>query len=188
VTAAVTDFADGVDACHAAVAGSGPTGPVVGTGGGLAVASSRRLAGEPVRGCAALSWGAAPAADDEALAEFGALLVRLHWATLRARLDDVVGHLDARTSEGAALLHRQLVRGAIADVALALSVTEDLLDLPRSGQRLWVAHLGLVSAGRALLKLFGGASFLADGPGGVLYLAELLGNVYLLQETGNGRG
>lgn len=77
-----------------------------------------------------------------------------------------------------ALLHRQLVQGAVADVALALSDSAGLLDVPKTRHRLWRVCLGLVAAGRNLLTLFGGVSFLADGPVSVLYLAELLGNVY----------
>jgi hypothetical protein len=167
-------FGAAVDACHGAVSGS-----VVGSPGELAIASADRLSGEPVRGCDALSWRAVPASNHDDLAEFGALLVRLHWETVGVQLDDVLRHLADRTSEGTPLLHRQLVQGAVADVALALSDTEGLLELPSTASRRWQAHLGLVSAGRTLLKLFGGSSFLAGGPGSVLYLAELLGNVYL---------
>lgn len=183
MTSGVTDLAAGVDACHEAVAGPAP---VVGSRGGLALASGRRLSGEPVPGCSALSWARVPAASPETQTEFGALLVRLHWDTVRAQLDHVVGHLGERTMEGTALLHRQLVQGAIADIALALSDTAGLLDLRVNRQRLWQAHLALVTAGRSLLKLFGGASFLADGPGSLLYLAELLGNVYLHPGTEHG--
>jgi hypothetical protein len=170
MTSAV-DFAERVDACHVAA--------VVGSSGGIAVASGRRLPGEAVRGCPALSWSCVEPSDEEVLTEFGALFVRLHWDTIRAELDHVVAHLTERTSDGTALLNRQLVQGAIADVALALSDSAEQLDLPKSRHRLWRVHLDLVSAGRNLLKLFGAASFLADGPGSVLYLAELLGNVYL---------
>jgi hypothetical protein len=180
MTSSVAEFAAGVDACHEAMAAG-----VVGARGGLAVASSRRLSGEPLPGCSALSWDTAEASEDRVLTEFGALFVRLHGEAVRTQLDGVVRHLADRTSDGTALLNRQLVQGAIADVALALSESLSLLDLPHTAERLWQAHLGLVSAGRTLLKLFGGASFLADGPGGVLYLAELLGNVYLHPEDGH---
>jgi hypothetical protein len=182
MTSAVA-FADGVDACHEAASES-----VVGSSGKIAVASGRRLSGEPVRGCPASSWSCVEPSDDEVLAEFGALFVRLHWDTIRAELDHAVEHLTERTSEGTALLHRQLVQGAVADVALALSDSAGLLDLPKTRHRLWRVHLGLVAASRNLLKLFGGASFLADGPGSVLYLAELLGNVYLHPGRENSRG
>lgn len=186
MTAAVdvtAEFAAGLDACHGAV-GAG----LVGSAHGLAVASSRRLSGRPVPGCPTLTWASAPRSADGALAEFGSRLVSLHWEVVRTQLDRVVERLGQRTSDGTALLHRQLVQGAIADVAIALSDTAGLLDLPGSGQRGWQAHLELVAAGRKLLTLFGGESFLADGPGSALYLAELLGNVYLHPGTGNSRG
>ncbi len=176
------ELAAGLDACHAAV-GVG----LVGSARGLAVASSHRLPGRRVPGCAGVSWVRTPASADDVLAEFGSRLVHLHWELIRNQLDRVVARLGERTSEGTALLHRQLVQGAIADVAIALSDTAGLLDLPDPTQRLWPAHLGLVAAGRTLLTLFGGESFVAGGPGGAQYLAELLGNVYLHPGTGNSR-
>ena len=177
------EFAAELDACHDAV-GVG----LVGSAHGLAIASSRRLAGRPVPGCPGLTWASAPRSADGVLAEFGSRLVSLHWEVVRTQLDRVVARLGERTSEGSALLHRQLVQGAIADVAIALSDTGGLLDLPGNGQRRWQAHLGLVAAGRKLLTLFGGESFVADGPGSALYLAELLGNVYLHPGPGSSRG
>jgi hypothetical protein len=184
VTGRLAEFAMGVDACHDAVAGPVST---VGAPCGIAVASWQRLPGEPLRGVDALSWHAAPASDERTLAEFAPRLVRLQWNTVRAELDDVLDHLTQRTSKGVPLLEHELVRGAIADVALALSEAASLLDLPPAGARLWRVHLRLVSAGRTLLKLFGASGFLTDGPGGVLYLTELMGNVYLHPETEDGR-
>jgi hypothetical protein len=177
------ELAAGLDACHDTV-GAG----LVGSAGGLAVASSRRLSGRPVPGCPGFTWARTPTSDDDVLAEFGLRLVFLHWDVVRTQLDRVVARLGERTSEGTTLLHRQLVQGAIADVAIALSDTVGLLDLAGSRQRLWQAHLGLVAAGRITLTLFGGESFVADGPGSAQYLAELLGNVYLHPGTGNSRG
>jgi hypothetical protein len=184
VTGGLAEYATGVDACHDAVAGPAGT---VGAPSGIAVASRRRLPGEPLPGGDVLSWHAVPASDERTLAEFAARLVRLQWHTVRAHLDAALGHLTERTSKGAPLLEHELVRGAIADVALALSEAESLLDLPPTAARRWRVHLRLVSAGRTLLKLFGAAGFLADGPGGVLYLAELTGNVYLHPGTEDGR-
>jgi hypothetical protein len=180
----LAEFATGVDACHDAVAGPAGT---VGAPAGIAVASRRRLPGEPLRAGDVLCWHAMPASDERTLAEFAARLVRLQWHTVGAELDDVLGHLTERTSKGAPLLEHELVRGAIADVALALSEAASLLELPPTAARLWRLHLRLVSAGRTLLKLFGASGFLTDGPGGVLYLAELMGNVYLHPETEDGR-
>jgi hypothetical protein len=184
VTGRLAAFATGVDACHDAVAGPAST---VGAASGIAVASRRRLPGDPLWGSDVLSWQAVRPSDERTLAEFAARLVRLQWDTVRVQLDDVLGHLTERTSKGAPLLEQQLVQGAIADVALALSEAASLLDLPFTAARLWQVHLRLVSAGRTLLKLFGAAGFLVDGPGGVLYLTELLGNVYLHPGTEDGR-
>ncbi|HEV3358540.1 MAG TPA: hypothetical protein VG247_17225 [Pseudonocardiaceae bacterium] len=70
------------------------------------------------------------------------------------------------------------MQGAVADVALALSDSAGLLDVPKTRHRLWRVCLGLVAAGRNLLTLFGGVSF----------LAELLGNVYPHPGRENSRG
>lgn len=66
-----------------------------------AVACGRRLSGEPVRGCPALSWSCVEPSDDEVVTEFG----------------------------------------AVADVALALSGSAGLLDLPKTRHRLYLVEL-----------------------------------------------
>ncbi|MBD0674417.1 hypothetical protein, partial [Streptomyces sp. CBMA156] len=110
-------------------------------------------------------------------------LLRLHRELLRELLDAVVVRLGHRTSEGANLLNRQLVRSAVADVALALTEAADLLAIPdRTAARRHRIHHGLVDAGRVAIKLYGASGFVADGPGRLLYLAELLGNTYLLPD------
>jgi hypothetical protein len=187
----VTDFVAALDACHEQAS---PGGAVCARTG-WTVASARRVSGDPVPGSAGLlrasrgTGGPRP----EALAAFSSALVRLHWRTLRTAFDATVVRLGSRTSEGTDLLSRQLVQGAVADAALALNDCAGLLGLPdESGppgppgaaadageRRLWQARTTLVRAGRATLKLSGAAGFLAAGPGSVIYLAELLGNVYL---------
>jgi hypothetical protein len=100
-----------------------------------------------------------------------------------AASESVVGSSGKTAVASGRRLSRDPVRGYPA-----LSDSAGLLDVPKTRHRLWRVCLGLVAAGRNLLKLFGGASFLADGPGGVLYLAELLGNAYLHPGRENSRG
>jgi hypothetical protein len=172
-------FAAALDDCHEWAAPDA----VVSSPDGWAVASARRLPdGSPVTG----SSGALVAVRGETLVAgpaqdgFCDALVRLHRQVLRDVLDGAVTHLGERDSEGAGLLNRQLVRGAVADVALTLSETQALLDLPEGTvERRRRVYRDLVAAGRTALKLYGARSFMAEGPGRLIYLTELLGNTYL---------
>ncbi|AEW96629.1 MULTISPECIES: hypothetical protein [Streptomycetaceae] len=177
---ALHGFARALDACHDAAA----PGALVASGDGWVIASTARLpGGVPVpggAGAAVAMAGGAPAAPAEVLEAFADGLVRLHREAVRGVLDAAVARLDQRRSEGANLLNRQLVQGAVADVALVLSEAEDLLALadPTAGRRRHV-HRRLVTAGRAALQLHGASGFVATGPGSLLHLTELLGNTYL---------
>ncbi|GAB1334068.1 hypothetical protein ACE1SV_06580 [Streptomyces sp. E-15] len=175
-------FAGELDDCHEqAVPGGTVPSPA-----GWTVASAQRLpGGAPVPGSSGTLAAARdePPADARALQVFHDALLRLHWRLLRDVLDGAVSRLDGRSSEGASLLGRQLVRGTIADVALTLSETRDLLDLPRpTAERRRRIHRTLVGAGRTALGLYGASSFAAEGPGRLLHAAELLGNTYLHPE------
>ncbi|MFJ7152246.1 hypothetical protein ACIQVT_29305 [Streptomyces sp. NPDC100445] len=181
-TAAPRDFAAALDACHDRAA----LGGLVVSRGGWAVASPARVpagAGVPgASGALAAERGGTPS-DDRRQEAFADELIGLHRRTLRGVLDGAVARLDGRVSEGSNLLNRQLVRGAVADVALALSEADDLRALPGSTPwRRWRIHRHLVDAGRTVLKLYGAGGFVAGGPGTVLYLAEVLGNTYLRPE------
>ncbi|MFE2727328.1 hypothetical protein [Kitasatospora sp. NPDC059327] len=176
------DFAAALDACHEL---AGP-GALVTSPGGWAVASAARLPeGVPVPGGSAVLavTGSGVPSPERARELFADGLLRLHRELLRGLLDAVVVRLGDRTSEGANLLNRQLVQSAVADVALALTEAADLLAIPdRTAARRHRIHRGLVDAGRVAIKLYGASGFVADGPGRLLYLAELLGNTYLLPD------
>ncbi|MEU2437215.1 hypothetical protein ABZ595_13575 [Streptomyces rubradiris] len=179
VTRWLEAFAGELDDCHEQAAPGG----TVPSPAGWTIASAQRLpAGAEVPGTSGTLAAVRdePPAADRAAQVFCDALVRLHWRLLRDVLDGAVSRLDGRTSEGAPLLGRQLVRGTIADVALALSETRDLLDLPRpTAERRRRIHRDLVAAGRTALGLYGASSFAAEGPGRLLLAAELLGNTYL---------
>ncbi|ARZ66058.1 hypothetical protein SMD11_0392 [Streptomyces albireticuli] len=175
-------FAGALDDCHERAV---PGGVVV-SPAGWAVASVRRLGdGAPVPdGSGVLAARHGPRASDAAaLGTFREALLELHRRTLRGVLDAAVARLDRRESEGVPLLGRQLVRGSVADVALALSQARDVLRLPRpTAGRHHRVHRELVDAGRTALKLYGAFGFTAEGPGGLLHLTELLGDTYLYPE------
>ncbi len=176
--AGLREFTAALDAAHESVS----PGTLVGSPAGWAVASPARAEGVEVAG----SSGALVAvrdtapATDQVLQAFADQLLTLHRKALGEVLDVAVARLDKRVSEGSNLLNRQLVRGSAADVALALSETDDLRALPDpTPARRWRVHQEMVGAGRVLLKLYGASSFASDGPGRLLYLTELLGNTYL---------
>jgi hypothetical protein len=188
VDKAVQEFVAALDACH----DRAEPGAAVVSPSGWVIASAVRVAdGTPVPGgwaelCAARRD--TPSAEHRR-AVFADGLLRLQRQTLHQLLDTAVQRLDQRTSEGANLLNRQLVRGAVADVALALSEVDDLGDRPGDARRRWLRHRDLVTAGRTLIKLYGASGFAADGPGRLVYLLELLGNTYLHPgEEGAGDG
>ncbi|MCW5253889.1 MULTISPECIES: hypothetical protein [unclassified Streptomyces] len=176
-------FATALDACHDAALPGG----AVPSGTGWAVASAERLTGggplPGTHGRLAARRAGGPA-DPAAYGAFCGALLRLQWRTLAETLDDAVHRLGGRESEGGALLGRQLVRGAVADVALVLAESHDLLDLPGPGPaRRHRVHRDLVAAGRTALRLHGAHGFTAEGPGPLLHLTELLGNTYLHPEA-----
>jgi hypothetical protein len=121
-------------------------------------------------------FGAGSAAD-----QFATGLLEIHRELLGQVLAEAIRHLDGRTSAGTTLLSMQLVEGQLADIAMAISADE-AVPAPRrdahSGSR-WRSYLRLVTAGRQLVKLFGARGYLSDGPGADLYLAEVVGNIYL---------
>jgi hypothetical protein len=110
---------------------------------------------------------------------FATELVRLQRRTLAELLDLAVTRLEQRTSEGANLLNRQLVRGSVADVALSLSEADDLRRLDPRARRAWLIHRDLTACGRTMVKLFGASGFVDDRPGRLVHLTELVGNTYL---------
>lgn len=94
-------------------------------------------------------------------------------------LDACVASLGARSFGGAKLLHQQLVKGALADVAAELAETRTLLTgTPPDRTVLALVHRQLTGTDRMQLRLLGANGFAADGPGRWAYVSELLGAVY----------
>jgi hypothetical protein len=203
--ARLAGYAAGLDAAHEAVA---PNTVVVGPRG-FAFASSQRLAGNPrwlsaatgrwlpdarvlpVANPVATRFGVAcvrvpgPAHGDHAQARPPLLrhhLLRAHAGLLAHVVELTVADLAQRTVAGSPLLGRQLVQAGIADAALLIRETDGLLDSGSDESIQPAMFARLVRGGRALLRLLGAASFLADGPGGAVLTAEQVGTLYLLPD------
>lgn len=204
---ALTDYAALLDAAHdAAARDSGAPDAVLVGPGGFAYATPRRLAGGPSWLCAAtgrrLHHADVLQVDNRVAARFGVScarltttdpgdataarpdllrhhLLRAHSELLAHVVELTVTDLDRRTAAGSPLLGRQLVQAGIADAALLTEETRGLLDGGADHDTHPILFARLVRGGRALLRLLGAASFLADGPGGALLTAEQVGTLYL---------
>ncbi|GAA3793415.1 hypothetical protein [Streptomyces chiangmaiensis] len=97
-------------------------------------------------------------------------------------LDSVLAHLGGRTVGDAKLLHQQMVKGGVAEAVieqleiatmLAGAAPGDLDDGVLAG-----LNAQITETDRMLLRLLGAVSFLADGPGQVARVSELIADVY----------
>ncbi|SCG76324.1 Acyl-CoA dehydrogenase, C-terminal domain [Micromonospora coxensis] len=94
-------------------------------------------------------------------------------------LDDCLGYLHGRTTGGEPLIGQQLVRGELAEIRMDhLEVAAVLDDAPPSDAQLLDAHRRITGADRSLLRLLGASGFVADGPGRIAYVSELLADAY----------
>ncbi|MER5551552.1 hypothetical protein ABT001_07710 [Streptomyces sp. NPDC002793] len=100
-----------------------------------------------------------------------------------------VEHLRDRPSGDSTVLLQPLVKAQLAEATAAQLELAAWLgegaadDVPAA--RLRGPHAQVTENGRALLRLFGAHGFLADGPGGVAHLSELLADVH--QDTEGAR-
>jgi hypothetical protein len=108
-------------------------------------------------------------------------LVWLRLGNSRWLLEQCLGYLSGRSAGDVPLVHQQLVRGHLADVATDQMIVHTLLagagpaDIAAAVDDL---HDYLTRADRTLLRLLGASGFLSDGPGQSALLSELLADVY----------
>lgn len=201
--ATLAEYAAGLDAAHESVA---PNAVLVGPRG-FAFATPHRLDDSPrwlsaatgrwlpdarvlpVANPVATRFGvsgvriADPGHGDHAQARPELLrhdLLRAHTRLLAHVVELTVADLGRRTVAGRPLLGRQLVQAGIADAVLLIRETHGLLDSGADDGIYSTMFARLVRGGRAVLRLLGAASFLADGPGGAVLTAEQVGTLYLL--------
>ncbi|MEU6261114.1 hypothetical protein [Streptomyces sp. NPDC047043] len=97
-------------------------------------------------------------------------------------LDAVLAHLGGRTVGDAKLLHQQMVKGGVADAVIEQLEIATMLDGATPGDLddrvLAGLNAQITETDRMLLRLLGAVSFLADGPGQVARVSELIADVY----------
>lgn len=97
-------------------------------------------------------------------------------------LDAVLAHLGARTVGDAKLLNQQMVKGGVAEAVIEQLEIETMLAGATPGDLDHDVLAGLnaqiTGTDRMLLRLLGAVSFLADGPGQVARVSELIADVY----------
>jgi hypothetical protein len=119
------------------------------------------------------------------------LLVGVRLGLTHRMLDLAVAHLSGRRSGDGPLVHRQLVRAAIADVATTIETCRagcEVAAADPASDPVAVAgmHERLGGAGRSLAELFGAAGYLREHPGRCLYVAELVHDAWSAATPGGG--
>lgn len=97
-------------------------------------------------------------------------------------LDAVLAHLGGRTVGDAKLLHQQMVKGGVAEAVIEQLEIATMLTGATPGDLddgvLAGLNAQITETDRMLLRLLGAVSFLADGPGQVARVSELMADVY----------
>ncbi|MDT0479986.1 hypothetical protein [Streptomyces doebereineriae] len=97
-------------------------------------------------------------------------------------LDAVLAHLGGRTVGDAKLLHQQMVKGGVAEAVIEQLEIETMLAGATPGHlddgTLAGLNAQITGTDRMLLRLLGAVSFLADGPGQVARVSELIADVH----------
>jgi hypothetical protein len=162
------------------IAATGAAEPVLGPRGhGLRPAGPD---GEPDGESATAGWHVMRAAGPDNRPEgWAAGMAWLRIGMSEWLLAQAVAFLQGRLTGGAPLIQQQLVRGGLADVVIAQQEVLGVLTAPGGlAERLApYVHARLTQADRITLRLFGAGGFLADGPGRVGHLSELLADAYL---------
>ncbi|MEZ0109811.1 hypothetical protein ABH920_003825 [Catenulispora sp. EB89] len=114
--------------------------------------------------------------------EVARLLAAVRLGVLRAALDRAVEHLSGRESGGEPLIRKQLIVGAIADVMAGSEMLRASVATQGGPAALADVHTRLDVLGWEVLKLFGAAGYLAEGPGRALYVSALVAGTWVPRE------
>jgi hypothetical protein len=104
-------------------------------------------------------------------------LVSVRLGVTQRMLQVAAHHLAGRSSDGAPLTSRQLVRAAIADVVTTIETCRHGLDVCGPEAATWMTAR-LDHADRTIVDLFGAAGYLRDHPARCLHVAALLSDAW----------
>ncbi|MEU0743788.1 hypothetical protein [Streptomyces sp. NPDC006134] len=111
-------------------------------------------------------------------------LVWLRLGLSESLREGVVAHLRGRTAGDVPLLQQQMVKAAVADVLVEHLEVRAVLTGAAEGRLpppvLEDLQRRLTDADRAQVQLLGAGGYLADGPGQVAYVSELLAEAYAM--------
>ncbi|MGZ9933869.1 hypothetical protein ACXNSR_28800 [Streptomyces sp. NC-S4] len=121
-----------------------------------------------------------PAPADGGGSVDGTDLLRLRLGVAEGLRDACVEHLAARPSGESTVLMQQMVKGQLAEALADQLELSALLDsgAPVQGPFLRSVHGRITRNGRSLLRLLGARGYLADGPGAVAEVSELLADIH----------
>ena len=152
------DCAAVVDASHSAVDGSG----LVLVRRGVATPDSQPLARR--------------AADTK---DAAIMLAAVRLGLTEGLLDLAVEYLTDRQVEGAPLIDKQLIQGAIAETTATLELCRHELRTAATPSAAEALHARLAAAGWTVTTLFGGSGYLRGHPAYSLYVAELVHDAWV---------
>ena len=155
------DCAEVVGASHSAVEGTGLV---------LVRKAAPRHATQP----------SAQRSTDTGTMDAAVLLAAVRLGLTEGLLDLAVEYLTARQVEGAPLIDKQLIQGAIAETTATLELCRHALRTATTPAATEALHARLAAAGWTVTTLFGGSGYLRGHPAYSLYVAELVHDAWVV--------
>lgn len=135
-----------------------------------------------LEGLALVRFSSSPAGAERAPGLTGtraAALAAVRIGVLDRLLDAAVERLSNRRFAGLPLIDRQLVAGAVADVAVEIELTAAGADLDAAADVAWAGHERLTEAGWAVARMFGAEGFTTGHPARALHLSALVADLWV---------
>ena len=112
------------------------------------------------------------------------LLAAVRLGLTEGLLDLAVEYLTDRQAEGAPLIDKQLIQGAIAETTATLELCRHELRTATTPAAAEALHARLAAAGWTVSTLFGGSGYLRGHPVYSLYVAELVHDAWVAPAAG----